>query len=134
MSRDMTPKDLHMFQRALNIKDNLVDTLYEINPDGSHTDVWSDEEKAIHHKYPTVSMFGAALIDICNRNGLFSTEEGQQLFSQIEDYFNGKEIKDKDLLDKTIDWYNCDLCPGYYMDGNTNAFYHYLKSKLNEKI
>lgn len=39
MSRDMTPKDLHMFQRALNIKDNLVDTLYEINPDGSHTDV-----------------------------------------------------------------------------------------------
>ena len=134
MSRDMTPKDLHMFQRALNIKDNLVDTLYEINPDGSHTDVWSDEEKAIHHKYPTVSMFGAALIDTCNRNGLFSTEEGQQLFSQIEDYFNGKEIKDKELLNNTIDWYNGEFCPGYYMDGNNDAFYHYLKSKLDEKI
>ena len=129
MSRDMTPKDLHMFQRAMNMKNNVVDSLYRINPDGSHTYAWSDEERAIHHKYPTVSMFGGALIDACNRNGLFSTEEGQQLFSQIEDYFNGKEIEDKDLLDKTIDWYNGELCSGYYMDGNTNAFAEYLKHK-----
>jgi len=41
MSRDMTPKELHMMQKTLDIKDSLVDTMYKINSDGSHTDVWS---------------------------------------------------------------------------------------------
>lgn len=132
MSRDMTPKELHMMQKTLDIKDNLVDTMYKINSDGSHTDVWSDEEKAVHHKYPTVSMFGAALIDACNRNGLFSTEDGQQLFGQIEDYFNGKDIEDKELLDNTVAWYNGEFCPGYYMGGNTKAFAEYLKHKMKK--
>ena len=130
MSRDMTPKDLHMAQKALGITDNIVNHLYKINEDGTRTPAFSEKSITINNKYPVVSMFGGSLIDICLEIGVFSTEKGCQLFQQIEDYFKGKEIEDKELLDKTIAWYEGKLCPGYYMDANNGAFAEYLKFRL----
>ena len=130
MSRDLTPKELHMMQKVMNITDDIVDTLRIVNPDGSETDVYSDEDKAIHHKYKTISTFGGDLVKLCQYNGLFSSDEGCQLFQQLEDHFNGKEIEDKELLHTLLDWYEGRLCPGYAMDGNNEEFADYLKSKV----
>ena len=129
MSRDLTPKELRMMQKAMNITDDVVDTLKIVNPDGSETDVYSDEDKAIHHKYKTISIFGGDLINCCQNIGVFSSEEGCQLIQTIEDYFNGKEMEDKELLEKTLLWYDGQFCPGHYMDNNNREFADYLKSK-----
>ena len=76
MSRDLTPKELRIMQKAMNITDDVVDSLKIVNPDGSETDVYSDEDKAIHNKYKTISMFGGDLVKLCQYNGLFSSDEG----------------------------------------------------------
>lgn len=130
MSRDLTPKELRIMQKAMNMTDDVVDTLLIVNSDGSETDVYSDEDKAIHNKYKTISMFDGDLVKLCQYNGLFSSDEGCQLFQQLEDHFNGKEIEDKELLHILLDWYEGRLCPGYTMDGNNEEFAEYLKSKI----
>lgn len=131
MSRDLTPKELRMLLKANNITENLVD-LQVVLPDGTMSQVYSDEDKAIHHKYPTLSVFGGDLIDCCQDIGVFSSEEGSQLIKTIEDYFNGKELEDKELLEKTLLWYDGQFCPGHYMDNNNREFAEYLKSKISK--
>ena len=131
MSRDLTPKELRMILKANNITENLID-LQVVLPDGTMSQVYSDEDKAIHHKYPTLSVFGGDLIDCCQDIGVFSSEEGSQLIKTIEDYFNGKELEDKELLEKTLLWYDGQFCPGHYMDNNNREFAEYLKSKISK--
>lgn len=130
MSRDLTPKELRIIQQAMKITDDAVDTLRIVNSDGSETDVYSKEDKAIHHKYPTLSMFGGDLVNDCQDIGVFSSEEGCKIVQAIEDYFDGKEIKDKEFLEKTMLWYDGQLCPGHYMNNNNKEFAEYLKSKI----
>ena len=131
MSRDLTPKELRMLLKANNITENLVD-LQVVLPDGTMSQVYSDEDKAIHHKYPTLGVFGGDLIDCCQDIGIFSSEEGCQLIKTIEDYFNSKELEDKELLEKTLLWYDGQFCPGHYMDNNNREFAEYLKSKISK--
>lgn len=131
MSRDLTPKELQMILKANNITENLID-LQVVLPDGTMSQVYSDEDKAIHHKYPTLSVFGGDLIDCCQDIGVFSFEEGCQLIKTIEDHFNGKELEDKELLEKTLLWYDGQFCPGHYMDNNNREFAEYLKSKISK--
>jgi hypothetical protein len=131
MSRDLTPKELRIILKANNIIENLID-LQVVLPDGTMSQVYSDEDKAIHHKYPTLSVFGGDLIDCCQDIGVFSSEEGCQLIKTIEDYFNGKELEDKELLEKTLLWYDGQFCPGHYMDNNNREFAEYLKSKISK--
>lgn len=132
MSRDWTPKELHMVQKEMNMTESIVNNLYHVDKDGNRIPFFPAESIETNNKYKTVGMFGGDLIDACLKLGLFNTEEGCQLFQQIEDYFNGKEIEDKELLDKTIAWYEGNLSPGYYMDDNNNAFAEYLKSRIKE--
>lgn len=131
MSRDLTPKELRMLLKANNITENLID-LQVVLPDGTMSQVYSDEDKAIHHKYPTLNVFGGDLIDCCHDIGVFSSEEGCQLIKTIEDYFNGKELEDKEFLEKTLLWYDGQFCPGHYMDNNNREFAEYLKSKISK--
>ena len=47
-------------------------------------------------------MFGGDLVNCCQDIGVFSSEKGYQIIQAIEDYFNGKEMEDKELLEKTL--------------------------------
>lgn len=130
MSRDLTPKELRMILKANNITDNFVDNLKAVLPDGTTAQVYSDEDRTIHHEYPALSMFGGDLINCCQYIGVFSSEEGCQIVQTIEDYFNSKEMEDKELLEKTLLWYDGQFCSGHYMDNNNREFAEYLKSKI----
>ena len=70
------------------------------------------------------------MLMICHEYGVLSSEKGKTILQEIEDYFNGKEISNKELLDKTISWYEGNLMPGYYMSENNEAFASYIKSLL----
>ena len=129
MSRDLTPKEVRMIQEHYNMP-NIVDTLVFVSNDGTKTPVYSNEQKEISHRYNKLGTFGFDMLMICHEYGVLSSEKGKTILQEIEDYFNGKEISNKELLDKTISWYEGNLMPGYYMSENNEAFASYIKSLL----
>lgn len=132
MSRDLTPKELRIMQKATNME-NLVDT-FMITIGDKTMPAYTDEQRELAHAYPSLGHFGFDMLNVCRTNGVYSSEEGKKLLQKLEDYFNGIEIDDKELADNAQKWYEGNFCPGYYMNDNNSEFAAYLKSKISAKI
>ena len=129
MSRDWTPKELRYFQQKFNLP-NMTENLV-LNINGEEMPAYSEEQKEMGRRYPTLNMFGFDMLNECLKNGVYHSEEGRSLMQQVEDYFCEKEINKK-LAEKVQLWYEGKLCPGTYMDNNNLALADYLKSLLDK--
>lgn len=122
MSRDLTPKELDTLSKQYPELQNFTEKLkYE---DGSN--VYSEYQIELSHKYPNLGRFGFDFLMICKDLGMLFNEENVQKIQLIEDYFNGIEI-DKELVDAINKWYNGEFTPGYYMASNNYDFAEFIK-------
>ena len=132
MSRELTPKELEYIQKYYNIP-NIVDSLVTQIGD-TIMPTYTDEQKELAHRYPNLGMFGFDLLDACRGNGLYSNENGKSLLQQIENYFSGINIEDKELASAAQAWYEGVFSNGYYMNDNNSLFADYLKSRISIKM
>lgn len=131
MSRDLTPKECDYIQKTYSMP-NFTNVYVEEN--GEKIYMYSEEDRALANKYPRLGTFGFDLLSHCQQNGVVSSDKGQVILQKIEDYFNGKDIDDKELAENTQKWYEGKYCPGYYMNDNNAEFAAYLKRKISEQF
>lgn len=125
MSRDFTPKELRFASEGLP---NLVDTL--ITSEGEL--VFSEEERALSHKYSVLGRCGFDFLMLAKDLGILNSEQGQIIISKIDNYLlNGDNIE-KPLMDATDLWYEGQLYPDYYMNHNDMAFVEFIKAYIQK--
>ena len=125
MSRDLTPKELDYLIQQNNLP-NLTESL-TITYGDKTMPAYNDEQIAISKTYARIGRFGFDMLMKCRNIGMFSSDEGKATIQSVEDYFNGKELKDKEFANKIELWYNGEFSPGYYMENNDEEFAEFLK-------
>lgn len=124
MSRDLTPRELHILQKEHPLDMSSITIEYN----GIEVPLYSEEDIALTHKYPNLGLFGFDMLKLCK--DILSSEEGQKLIAKVESCFTGA-CDDKELYEKTMAWYYGHLNPGYYMENNNQAMADYLRHRLN---
>ena len=132
MSRDLTPKELDYLQRRENIPNLIMSLMMQMGD--KMVPAYSDEQKEMTSRYPKLGMFGFDMLKRCMNNGVYQDERGKVILQQIENYFNGQEIEDKELAENTQRWYEGNFCPGFYMNDNNCEFADYLKSLISARV
>lgn len=132
MSVDLTPKELDNLQRSKNIPNIVMSLTRQIGD--KMVPAYSDKQKELASRYPKLGMFGFDMLNRCMNNGVYQDEKGKALLQQLENYFNGQEIEDKELANNAQQWYEGNFCPGFYMNDNDCEFADYLKSLISVKV
>ena len=123
MSRDLTPREVHIIQRQHPLDVAEIKICYN----GQEMPLYPEEDIALSRKYPNVGLFGFDMLRLCK--DILSTEQGQELMNKVESCFSGS-CDDRKLYEKTMAWYEGQLEPGYYMENNNIAFADYLRSRI----
>ena len=132
MSKSLTPKELDYLQRRENIPNITMSLMVQIGEE--MIPAYSDEQKEMASRYPKLGMFGFDMLNRCMNNGVYQDERGKAILQQIENYFNGQEIEDKELAENAQKWYEGNFCPGFYMNDNDCEFADYLKSRISARV
>ena len=131
MSRDWTPKEFDIITKQNGEEYcDILDMVMYVNGSDKGTPMFSDDEKIKIKSLPTLSRIGIDFLSKCISNGVYNSEKGRDILQQLEDYFSsGSDIKDKELLETAKLWYEGQLVPGYYMNGNTDQFVTFIYHK-----
>ena len=122
MSRDFRPMDFKFYHDTYNIP-SMYEGLIDVNT-GKH--VYSQETIYYSHKFPNLSVCG---IDVFCKliDAHLITHD---IVQQIEHILGNEPCDDKELVDMTMQWFKGELVPGYYMDGNNEAFLAYIIKRI----
>ena len=128
MSRDLTPRELDIIQKELdleNITSNLVIKYGDIE-----VPAYTEEQKELSKSYPKLGMCGFDFLSMCKEKGILSTKLGKILIDEVEQVISGCDITYKEYKETILEWYDGELEPGYSMENNNIALVEYIENMI----
>lgn len=128
MSRDLRPIEMYSMSKSLNETEDVIAVANSLKF-GYKDDpfpVYSEEQQALHYKYPYLTMTEIGEVDLWWRRG--NLEPVEYLDRCIREM-----VENNNIIDQTVEkWFAGELDTGfYYREWNTKLLNDYLEEKFS---